>query len=40
MGQKVVGEPGPSGCLPVLGLMLVGVVLVALICWFTLADWS
>jgi len=33
MGHKVVGQPGPSGCLRVLGLMLTGVVLCAVIAW-------
>lgn len=33
MGQKVVGQPGPSGCGTILGLMLVGAALIALVAW-------
>lgn len=33
VGQHVIGQPPRSGCLPLLGLLLVGAVLCALIAW-------
>lgn len=35
MGQQVLGEPPRSGCLPMLGLLLTGAVLCALILWMS-----
>lgn len=42
MGQRIVGQETPwwYGCGSLIGILLVGVVLVALIAWLTLADWS
>lgn len=42
MGQRIIGQKDPIlwTCGPLVAILVVGVVLIALIAWLTLADWS